>query len=291
MNRQPFTKLIFLLLFSLNAPFLSAQQPVRVEGQLRLKVVGKKHTHSPNKENLKLKNFNQEALQSTDKIRCYSVEYNEQLRQNNPNFDTNFERWMRAKIAEKKSSNQQAVRTSERTLGDVLYIPVVVHVIHNGESIGTGSNISDSQVQDQINVLNEDFRKKVATPGYNTHPDGADTKIEFVLAKRTPAGTATNGIDRVNRNSMGWTAPPYTTTYIDNTIKPATIWDPTEYMNMWTCAISGGILGYAQFPDSPIEGVGCGPSTANTDGLVMGYQYFGRGLPPPTEKDVPPPTK
>lgn len=235
-----------------------------------------KPTNSSNNP-LGLKPYNQEALRRTGKIRCYSVEYNEQLRQNNPNFDENFERWIQAKVAEKKRQQQQS-GANLRVIGDVLYIPVVVHVIHDGEPIGTGSNISDAQVQDQIDVLNEDFRRKVGTPGFNSNPVGADTKIEFVLAKRNPSGGATNGINRVNRTTPNFSAPPYTTSYINNTIKPATIWDPTEYMNMWTCAISGGILGYAQFPESPIGGMGCGAQNPNTDGLVMGYQYFGRNL-------------
>lgn len=260
-------------------PVLAQQIPTYEAPALRIEQKSKNissanpslHNHS------NLKSFNQEALQRTGKIRCYSVEYNEQLRQNNPNFDRNFEAWIAKAIAKRRRDIANG-NASARTIGGVYYIPVVVHVIHNGEAIGTGSNISDAQVQDQIDVLNEDFRKKVGTPGWNTHPDGADTRIEFVLAKRTPTGAATNGINRVNRNTMGWTAPPYTTNYIDNTIKPATIWDPSEYMNMWTVSISGGILGYAQFPESPLQGMGCGAQTANTDGLVMGYQYFGRGL-------------
>jgi hypothetical protein len=234
-----------------------------------------------------LKSFNQEALQRTGKIRCYSVEYNEQLRQNNPNFDRDFEVWI-AKAIAKRRRDIASGNASARTIGGVYYIPVVVHVIHNGEAIGTGSNISDAQVQNQINVLNEDFRKIFSTPGYNTHPDGADTRIEFVLAKRNPTGGATTGINRVNRNTMGWTAPPFVTypppfgnpdvSYVEGTIKPATIWDPNEYMNIWTMDVGSGLLGYAQFPESPLLGIGCGAATANTDGLVMGYQYFGRGL-------------
>ena len=41
------------------------------------------------------------------------------------------------------------------------------------------------------------------------------------------------------------------TTDIDNTLKPATIWDPTKYYNMWTVDFGSGgtLLGYAQFPD------------------------------------------
>jgi len=284
MRKQTQTKLALFIFLLLNVSFTLAQQPIRVEENLQLQTASPKHKHHSNSLGLHLKPFNQEALQRTGKIRCYSVEYNEQLRQNNPNFDRDFERWIQAAIAKKKRDRANG-SASARTVGDVYYIPVVVHVIHNGEAIGVGSNISDAQIQDQINVLNEDYRRKIGTPGYNTHPDGADTKIEFVLAKRNPTGGATNGIDRVNRNTLPNNAanwqPGFTQTYIDGTIKPNTIWDPTEYMNMWTVQFGGSsssLLGYAQFPESPIQGIGCGAQNANTDGLVMGYQYFGRGL-------------
>ncbi|MCS6822071.1 MAG: M43 family zinc metalloprotease [Microscillaceae bacterium] len=246
-----------------------------------------KTNHTSQKEGLYLKDFNQKYLQERGKIRCYTTEYNEQLHKNNPNFDIDFERWIQAAIAKRKRDIANGTAPA-RTINGVYYIPVVVHVIHNGEAIGTGSNISNARVQDQINVLNEDFRKIVSTPGYNTHPDGADTRIEFVLAKRTPTGAATNGINRIHRNTFpnhaaNW-KPGFETTYINNTIKPNSIWDPTEYMNMWVVQFGGadlGLLGYAQFPESPLQGMSCNIQTANTDGVVMGYQYFGRGLTPP----------
>lgn len=263
-------------LYLLVSSFLSAQV---LRNDIRLSP-NSSYKPSLTQSELNLMDFNQENLRRTGKIRCYSVEYNRQLRQANPNFDVNFESWIQAKIAQKRRQ-QSSGSSTERTLNDVYYIPVVVHVIHDGEAIGTGSNISNAQIQDQIDVLNEDFRKKIGTPGYNTNPVGADTKIEFVLAKRNPAGGPTSGINRVDRNAQGWTAPPYSNTYIDNTIKPATIWNPDEYLNMWTVSLSGGLLGYAQFPESPLVGMGCGAATANTDGVVMGWQYFGRGLAAP----------
>jgi hypothetical protein len=63
-------------------------------------------------------------------------------------------------------------RSSQRTTSTLITIPVIVHVIHNGESIGSGSNITAAQVRSQIVVLNEDFRKKTGTSGFNTHPSG-----------------------------------------------------------------------------------------------------------------------
>ena len=46
--------------------------------------------------------------------------------------------------------------------GIIYQIPVVVHVIHNGGN----ENISDAQIQSQIDVLNEDYRKATGTNGF-----------------------------------------------------------------------------------------------------------------------------
>ncbi len=49
----------------------------------------------------------------------------------------------------------------------VYKIPVIVHVVHNGEPVGSGTNISQAQVMSQLDALNEDYRK--VGPGYNEH--------------------------------------------------------------------------------------------------------------------------
>jgi hypothetical protein len=164
-------------------------------------------------------------------------------------------------------------------------LPVIVHVIHNGEAVGRGSNIHPLQVQSQLAVLNEDYR--------NTNPDGSlvpsvfqslrgDMEIQFVAAKFDPNGNVLDepGIDRVNRNTKNWPAPPYSTTYITSTIKPGTSWDPSRYINIWTTDISGGVLGYAQFPNNNAGLGGLNPSggQANTDGVVVGYGAYGSRL-------------
>jgi hypothetical protein len=71
---------------------------------------------------------------------------------------------------------------------EVVVVPVVVHVVHQGEPLGVGTNISDERIHAQIRILNEDYRRKPGTPGYNTHPDGGDARIEFVLASVGPDG-------------------------------------------------------------------------------------------------------
>lgn len=55
---------------------------------------------------------------------------------------------------------QNAINSPESLLmHETVVIPVVVHILHNGESIGNGRNLSEAQIQSQIDVLNEDFRR------------------------------------------------------------------------------------------------------------------------------------
>lgn len=87
----------------------------------------------------------------------------------------------------------------------VVTIPVVVHVVYNTAS----QNISDCQVQSQIDVLNEDFRRlnadKSQTPALYAGL-AADCEIQFVLAKRDPNGNPTNGITRTSTRTKSFSA-------------------------------------------------------------------------------------
>jgi len=155
-------------------------------------------------------------------------------------------------------------------------IPIVVHVIHNGEPVGTGANISQAQIQSQIDVLNEDYRKKVGSNGYNTSPVGADIGIEFCLSPVDESGNALAepGIDR-HRG----TQTTYTRQDIDGALKPSTIWNPNLFYNVWTLKFGGSdsnLLGYAQFPDqSNLPGLDQTGGSASTDGVVILYSSFG----------------
>ncbi|TAG37766.1 MAG: T9SS C-terminal target domain-containing protein, partial [Cytophagia bacterium] len=206
-------------------------------------------------------------------VRCVSHQLHQELLRKTGQNDEQFEKWIRD--IRQKPRNKNFIDNDE-----ILRIPVVVHVIHEGEAIGTGRNISDAQIQSQLTVLNQDFRRTVNSRGFNNNPVGADTKIEFVLAKRNPSGGATTGINRILRTTIAGSPPlpPYSSTQVDTDIKPNTIWDPTRYMNMWVIDLASPILGYAQFPvSSGLLGVSgdCGAGVANTDGLVMRYQSFG----------------
>lgn len=207
-------------------------------------------------------------------IRCYTVENMEHMRAQYPEMSTDeeFESWLQDKMAE-------AERNGTANSRMVLTIPVVVHVIHDGENVGTGANISQSQVNSQIEVLNEDYRRKAGTAGFNSDSVGADAEIEFCLAFWDNNGMpmAEPGIDRIDRNSRGWSTPPYSSNYINSNIKSATGWDPNKYMNVWVTNIDGSILGYAQGPNGAfVSGWPTNQGPASTDGVVIGTRYFGR---------------
>lgn len=211
------------------------------------------------------------------KLRCGTMENDARLRAEHPEMGTlaDFEVWMEQKMQERAMNKTLQTNT-------IYTIPVIVHLIHNGEAVGTGSNISQAQINSQITVLNQDYRRTNAdaanTPSVFAAV-AADCEIEFCLALTDPQGNTLlePGIERISRSSKGFSAPPYgNTTYIDNTIKTATSWDPTKYMNIWVLDLGGGLLGYAQFPSNTgLGGLNTNGGAANKDGVVIGYKYFG----------------
>lgn len=192
-----------------------------------------------------------------------------------------YETWIEKEIAKR----EQFANVKKTNV--VYTIPIVFHIIHGGQNVGSSYNISQAQVNSQITILNQDYRK--TNTDFNTWVTqssfvsaAADCEINFCAAKVDPNGNvmAEPGIDRIKASDKGWTNPPHTDTYIDGTIKPNSIWDPTKYFNVWVVYMNDGTLGYAQFPTVPsgtqpiTDIVGFGGS-ANTDGVVLDYRYVG----------------
>ncbi len=151
----------------------------------------------------------------------------------------------------------------------IVTIPVVVHVLY----YNSAQNISDAQIFSQIDVLNEDYgRTNTDTSDTPAMFKGvaADCQIRFCLAKRDPDGNPTNGITRTQTNKSVFDLQ------LDDAKYSAQgghdIWDRDKYLNLWVVPAikdgsTTGILGYSQFP---------GGGSAATDGVVIGYKYFGR---------------
>ena len=160
---------------------------------------------------------------------------------------------------------------------DIYRLPVVVHVLHSGEPVGDGSNLSESRILRQIEILNEDFRRKEGTRGFNTHPDGGDARIEFVLAGQDPKGEPTNGIVRIDTSQVKKT---YSGHYL-NTYAQFSYWDPTEYINIWTVpfpeALNCLFLGIASGPETDLPGgdLLAVPGPNEAEGIVVISAHFG----------------
>ncbi|RXR22893.1 zinc metalloprotease [Flavobacterium stagni] len=138
-----------------------------------------------------------------------------------------------------------------RLVNGKIQIPVVVNVLYRT----TAENISLTQIQSQIDVLNQDYN--ATNSDYNQVPAifsgvKANVGISFVLdqvIRKSTTKTSWGTRDAMKKANQGGLAPT----------------SPTTKLNMWVCTIGGGILGYAQFP---------GGSSA-TDGVVIDSKYFG----------------
>ncbi len=140
-------------------------------------------------------------------------------------------------------------------------IPVVFNIVYNT----TAENISDAQILSQLNILNEDFRKLNAdvanTPAIFASL-AADCEINFCLATRDPNGNATTGIRRQSTTVTAFSSNDAVKFTAQGGLDA---WPRDQYLNFWVCDLSGGLLGYAQFPGG----------AAATDGVVCDYQYVG----------------
>jgi hypothetical protein len=140
-------------------------------------------------------------------------------------------------------------------------IPIVVHVVYRSED----QNISDAQIKSQIVALNKDYGAK--NPDKSKTPAVwaglvTDTGIQFLLATKGPDGKPTNGITRTQTDAASFS----TNDAVKSTATGgADAWPRDQYLNLWVCTLSNGLLGYAQFPGGPAE----------TDGVVILNTAFG----------------
>ncbi|MDI9257903.1 M43 family zinc metalloprotease [Flavobacterium sedimenticola] len=236
---------------------------------------------SQNKEQQKA--YEETTQNSLPIMPCATSENEALLKKRFPNRATTveFENWLAPKIEAFRTRALKNKYDAISSNTNVAVIPVVVHIIHNGDPIGVNENIADAQVLSQIAVLNQDFRRAPGTPGFNTNPVGADIEIEFCLASRDPNGLPTTGITRHNLGSES----SWQKSQLNWNIKPQTQWNPNDYLNIWivnriALMYNGSevaeIAGYAQFPsNSGLNGLTQGIGEDDTDGIVIGYKFFG----------------
>ena len=182
------------------------------------------------------------ATSKHDNRGCASHEVHEQQLRENPE--------LAAKMQEIERFTQNAI-TNGRLVNGKIQIPVVVNVLYRTAA----ENISLTQIQSQIDVLNKDFN--ATNSDFNQVPTvfsgvKANVGISFVLDavyRKSTTKTSWGTRDAMKKSTQGGINPT----------------SPTTKLNLWVCTIGGGILGYAQFP---------GGSSA-TDGVVIDSKYLG----------------
>jgi hypothetical protein len=189
--------------------------------------------------------------------RCNTFSYQQDQLKNNPA--------LAEKLNTIETFTKQHVSSVEnnftnRIEGNVIKIPVVVHILYHSPS----EKISDARVQSQLDVLNKCFRHKnadsVKTPAV-FKPLAADCEIEFQLAKSDSRSRSTTGIIRKYTPITSWK--------MDDKMKFSSnmgddAWDAKSYLNIWVCNMDK-LAGYSSLPGSD----------AAKDGLVMDIDAFG----------------
>ncbi|MDB5255812.1 MAG: C-terminal target protein [Chitinophagaceae bacterium] len=201
------------------------------------------------------------TLQAHAQERCGTMNKHKALLRKDAQYKAQYEQEL--ELSKVLSASRQ-----ESTQGTVYKVPVVIHIMHIGEAVGTGSNISTDQVYSAIASINDAYRKKSGTI-YSAN--GVDMEIEFCLAQKDPNGNATTGINRVNASATGSYGTQGITDANELNIKALSKWNNTKYYNIWVVSeiddnnAGSGVQGYAYF-------AGAGSSV---DGAVMLYNSFG----------------
>ncbi len=198
---------------------------------------------------------------------CGVTTSKQQLRLEDSNFKTNDD------AIQARFNNYTKFNTVTTREDKTFIIPVVVHVFYNSE----GENITDAQIQSQLDALNRDYN--AGSIDINKTPVAfkkvlANCKVQFVLAKLDPNQAPTTGITRHKSTKQFWGLR-------DDVKKPASggaaPWNPKNYLNFYVARIGDGVLGYSSFPGckAEVEGVVIDPSCFGTTGIV--HAPFNKG--------------
>ncbi len=132
-----------------------------------------------------------------------------------------------------------------RKTDDTIVLPLVFHILHQGEEIGTGTNVASQEIIDAVKYLNDGFS------GRNEFNGSTDTKIRFALAIRDNNGYPTNGILRHDGSSNieyllnGWTDN------VRDDFGTTLEWDTRKYINVFVVSNFESVnqAGYAYLPN------------------------------------------
>lgn len=178
---------------------------------------------------------------------------------------------------------------SNRANGDTIYrVPVVFHVVYENAA----ENINDSLLMNQIEVLNQDYRRRNADTNLTRavfDTLAGDAQIEFYLAYEDPQGNPTRGITRTPTTETNFGIDLFSQNLdkvkFDSTGGKSS-WPTDKYLNIWVCDLEnpafplGQVLGFAYPPScAPNWPQGQLPTDPAVNGVVVHYKVLGRNNP------------
>ncbi|HEX7844724.1 MAG TPA: zinc-dependent metalloprotease [Chitinophagaceae bacterium] len=199
-----------------------------------------------------------------DSANCGTDQVHSYLLKNDPEYNKNF-----TSIEKQVQSIIQLQQQTQQRTKVIYTIPIVIHVIHLGEQVGVGTNISDAQIQQGIAGMNDRFRNLIGV--------GVDIEMQFCLATKDPNGNPTTGINRVDGSAV----PNYSTVGMgingesnsscsnpgnETLLKNLSRWPNNQYYNIWIVksVCNGFYTGYAYYPGA----------SSTVDGAAVAYTQF-----------------
>jgi hypothetical protein len=167
---------------------------------------------------------------------------------------------------------QKTAKATARTGNIPFEVPVLFHIIHTNNANDAVNQLTTQQIDDQIKIINADFNRlhadTVNTPN-EFKSVASSLNIQFILAQidTNKVALKEKGIIR----HYGFPNIRWQPTLFDKEVKPKTIRNPTQYLNIWIVEkLDSGLVGYAQFPDfSGLQGLPNQTGTELSDGIVI----------------------
>ena len=181
---------------------------------------------------------------------------------------------------QKQSQTNQAAKTSSISANYTFTVPVVFHILHQGEALGTAPNIDDSECIAALAQVNSDYARMGSDTGIIDplfKPLYEDAHMHFALAQKDPNGNCTTGIIHHYDNKTQWSQSDLSN-YQYSTYAAGN-WNPSKYLNIYIVkniiasgsVVGGGIIvGYTHLP-------GTSPVSA-ADAIVYRNDFLTGGL-------------
>lgn len=209
---------------------------------------------------------------------CLSDHYLTKIKNKNSLLENKIKNVISNFTKNEKTTTNKSLSTQEIVGEEIVVIPVVFNIIHNGEPIGTGRNVGSDKIDELITILNQ---------SYSGQYGGIDTRIRFCLAKQNSIGQVTTGVNRFFGNASydmydinnGFNLN--TDTQIKQNISSG--FPNNLFLNIWVADLTlngfNNIRGYSSFPyfleDNPLTPDEDESIYSKLDGVVLDYLQVG----------------